>query len=99
AAQGKRMEQEAREESQRKESESSATIERLKREAEAYETSRPGLARAEAAAFESRLAAYRENPLVREAGRWAHLLQMVKRLAEAGNLQPLDPSFDSPLPK
>ena len=83
---------------ERKKSESAAVIRKLDLEGDAYAEIRPRQARSEAAAFESRLRALRDNPLVREAGRWTHLLQMVRRLAEAGNLQPLDPALDSPLP-
>src|SRR5262249_47543927 len=51
-------------------------------------------ARAEALAFEARLRAYRENPLVREAGYWDYLVRVVTRLAQAGQLQPLDPAIE-----
>src|SRR5262249_47347376 len=51
-------------------------------------------ARAEALAFEARLQAYRENPLVREAGYWDYLVRVVTRLAQAGQLQPLDPAIE-----
>lgn len=63
---------------------------------QAYVTSRPEQAGAEAAAFEARLAAYRANPLVREAGRWNHLLRMLSRLSETRGLVPLDPELGSP---
>ena len=54
--------------------------------------------RAEVAAFEARLRAYRENPLVREAGYWDYLVRMVTRLAQNGQLQPLDPAIELRLP-
>ena len=48
--------------------------------------------------FAARLAAYRANPMAREAGRWAHLVRVVTRLAESGNLVPLDPDLRPQLP-
>lgn len=98
ARKGGRAEQEAREETHRKEAESAAVIRKLDAEGEAYAVSRPRDARAEALAFEARLEALQANPLAREAGRWMHLVQLVRRLAATGNLQPLDPALESPLP-
>ncbi len=98
-AERRTMEQKARQEAQQRESDKTAEMRKLDLDGDAYAQNRPQQARAEAAAFEARLAVYRENPLVREAGRWMHFLKQVRRLAENGQLQPLDPDIDSPLRK
>src|SRR5262249_55079440 len=90
-------EQQAREETLRKERENEAGGRKTETGANENRRNGPAPAPAAAKAFEERLQAYRDNPLVREAGRWNHLLQMVKRLAESGQLQPLDPEIDSPI--
>jgi membrane protease subunit HflK len=95
----KKMEQQARQQTLQRESEVSAEIRKLDLDGDAYARIRLEQARAEAAAFEERVSVYRGNPLVREAGRWTHFLKQVRRLAENGQLQPLDPAIDSPLRK
>jgi modulator of FtsH protease HflK len=99
AVEARTMVEKAREETQTREREVSAQISKMNLDTGAYATIRPGQARAEAVEFEQRLRAYRVNPLVREAGRWTHLLQMARRLMESGQVQPLDPDIDSPLRK
>ncbi len=98
-AEGRTMVQKAEQDAQQSKSENAAKIRKLELESAAYAQTRPEQARAEASAFEARLSAYRENPLVREAGRWTHFLNQVRRLAKNGQLQPLDPDLDSPLRK
>ncbi len=91
------MKQQALQEARDRESKAAAKVNKLDRDADAYANSRPGLARSEASAFEQRLAVYRESPLVREAGRWTYFLKQLRRLAESGQVQPLDPELTSPL--
>ena len=98
-AERKQMGEQARQQTLQKESEAAAEIRKLDLDADAYARIRLEQARAEASTFEARLAVYRENPLVREAGRWTHLIKQLRRLAENGQVQPLDPAIDSPLRK
>jgi membrane protease subunit HflK len=90
-------EQQAREEAQTKEREAEAKVRKMDLDGDAYAKMRPVQARAEASAFESRLSAYRANPLIREAGRLEHMLKLVRKLVENCQLHPLDPALDSPL--
>ena len=87
----------AKEDAQKKQVEAAIERQQEKEKMRAYVASRPEQAGAEAAAFESRLAAYRANPMVREAGRWQHLLRMLSRIGPAG-VSPLDPDILSPFP-
>jgi membrane protease subunit HflK len=91
--------QKAREDARTKENAASAKVRKEDYNGDAYAKNRPAEARTEAAEFDERLATYRAYPLVREAGRWTHLLQMVQKLIEAGQIHPLDPELDSPLRK
>ncbi len=94
----KTMVLEAEEEARRRESESAAEVRRLHEEARAYAVTQPRRARAEAEYFAARLAAFRRNPMVREAGRWDHLVKMVTRLVRNGQLTPLDPGIEPVMP-
>lgn len=98
-AEARTEEQRARALTESAESKAAIEVRKLDLEAETYATSRPRQARTEAREFEARLRAYQANPLVREAGRWAHLLQMTRRLLDSGQVQPLDPDLESPLRK
>jgi membrane protease subunit HflK len=93
------MVQQAKQEKLQNEDKLSADLTRLKHETATYINKTLDDARAEATAFEYRLAAYRRNPLVRAAGRLAHYLRQARILSENGQLQPLDPALDSPLRK
>src|SRR5262249_59558839 len=88
----------AREDAQQRWSKAQVAIRQEEERTKAYVAGRAEQARAEAAYFEARLEAYRANPLVRQAGRWGHLLQMVRRLAASGQIQPLDPAIDLSFP-
>jgi membrane protease subunit HflK len=96
-AQARTTVQKANEEAETKEREARAKVRKLDDEGDVYAANRIRDARKEATVFEARLAAYQANPLVREVGRWEHLLKQVRRLVEAGQLHPLDPGLDSPL--
>jgi membrane protease subunit HflK len=91
--------QKAREDAQTRERNTSADVRKEDLNGDAYAKILPAQAQAEAAEFQARLGAYRANPLVREAGRWTHLLQMIQKLIEGGQVHPLDPDLDSPLRK
>jgi membrane protease subunit HflK len=99
AAERQTMKQQAEQEKLQNADKLSADLTRLRHETDTYVMKTLDDARAEASAFEARLAIYRHNPLAREAGRWAHLLRQVRRLAENGQIHPLDPALDSPLRK
>jgi modulator of FtsH protease HflK len=88
----------ARQAAEQQEARTTADVRKIEEETRAYAANRSRLARAEATYFEARLQAFRDNPLVREAGRWTHLVKMVTRLAESGQLTPLDPNLAPALP-
>lgn len=90
--------EQAKEDAQKKQIDAAIALRQDREKTRAYLANRPEEARAEAAAFEARLGAYRANPLVREAGRWAHLVRMLSRLGQTGGIAPLDPDIVSPLP-
>jgi membrane protease subunit HflK len=81
---------------QEKQAEAAILRKREEYQTRAYVKNRPEQARAEAAAFESHLAAYRANPLVREVGRWNHLLRMLSKLSATRGIVPLDPDINAP---
>jgi membrane protease subunit HflK len=96
-ARSKKLEEQAEEAATKKANETAAAVYQLETETDTYAKTRPGQARAEAAAFLARLAVYRDNPLVREAGRWSHLQELLRRLGKNNQIMPLDEALTSPL--
>jgi membrane protease subunit HflK len=90
--------QQARAEAQRNHTNAGIELRRMEDQTREYVTNVPKQARADAEAFETQLAAYRANPLVREIGRWGHLLRMMTKASQNGQLVPVDPSIKGPFP-
>lgn len=84
---------EAEQDAERKWSDAQAEKYRQEKEADTYVFEVKKLAKAEAAAFERRLAEYQKNPGVLQTGRWEYLVEMLKILKENGDVQPLDPGM------
>jgi membrane protease subunit HflK len=88
--------QQARAEAQRNQASAGDELRRMADQTHKYVTNVPEQARADAEAFATQLAAYRANPLVREIGRWGHLLRMMAKASQNGQLVPVDPNIKGP---
>jgi modulator of FtsH protease HflK len=97
-AEGDKLIEQAHQYAANRRNETEAEVRKLESDTEKAVAGKTKNARAEAFAFEERLRAYRENPLVREAGRWEYLVRVITRLARNGQLQPLDPAIEPRLP-
>ncbi|MBI1915579.1 MAG: hypothetical protein HYS12_12725 [Planctomycetes bacterium] len=97
-AKGDTLIEQARLDAQERRTRAEVEVKRLESETKQDVAKKRTQTRAEVAAFEARLRAYRANPLVREAGYWDYLVRVVTRLAQNGQLQPLDPAIEPRLP-
>jgi len=97
-AQGDTLIQQAGQYKERRQLEASVEVKKLESDTKRDVAKKISQAQKEAAAFEERLKVYRENPLVREAGRWEYLVRVITRLAKNGQLQPLDPAIEPRIP-
>lgn len=73
-------------------------LRKMEEQTRAYATNVPEKARAARVAFEKQLASYRAYPLVRALGRWTHLVRMMAKATQAGQLVPVDPAIKAAPP-
>jgi membrane protease subunit HflK len=97
-AKGDTLIEQARLDAEERRARAEVEVKRLESETKQDVAKKRTQTRAEVAAFEARLRAYHDNPLVGEAGYWDYLVRVVTRLAQNGQLQPLDPAIELRLP-